>query len=90
VGIFNEFRAASLKLLIGGSMQASGPINNFALNLSRVGLELKGVCDLVKAFTDSIRRRIACKYIKSPVSKSKAKQDPVIFLGILYYLYGLY
>jgi hypothetical protein len=45
---------------------------------------------LVKAFIDNIRRRIAYKYIKLPVSKSKAKQDPIIFLGILYYLYGLY
>jgi hypothetical protein len=45
---------------------------------------------LVKAFTDGIRRRIARKYTKSPVSKSKAKQDLVIFLGILYYSYGLY
>jgi len=44
-----------------------------ALNSSRVGLELKGVYDLVKAFTDGIRRRIARKYAKSPVSKSKAK-----------------
>jgi hypothetical protein len=71
-------------------MQASGLINNFALNLSRVGLELKGVYDLVKVFTDSIRRKIARKYAKSPVSKLKTKQDPIIFLGILYYLYGLY
>ena len=71
-------------------MQAPGPINNFALNSSRVGLELKGVCDLVKAFTDGIRRRIARKYAKLPVSKSKAKQDLIIFLGILYYLYSLY
>ena len=55
-----------------------------------MGLELKGVYDLVKAFTDGIRRRIARKYAKSPVSKLKAKQDPVIFLGILYYSYGLY
>jgi hypothetical protein len=62
-----------LKLLIGGPIQAPEPINNFALNSSRVGLELKGICDLVKAFTDSIRRKIACKYTKSPVNKSKAK-----------------
>jgi hypothetical protein len=41
-------------------------------------------------FTDGIRRKIARKYAKSPVSKSKAKQDPVIFLGILYYSYGSY
>jgi hypothetical protein len=79
-----------LKLLIGGPIQAPGPINNFALNSFRVGLKLKGVYNLVKAFTDSIRRRIARKYIKSPVSKSKAKQDLIIFLGILYYSYGLY
>ena len=79
-----------LKLLIGGPIQAPEPINNFALNSSRVGLELKGVYNLVKAFTDGIRRRIARKYAKSAVSKSKAKQDLVIFLGILYYSYGLY
>jgi len=45
----DEFRAASLKLLIGGPTQASGPINNFALNSSRVGLELKGACHMTKA-----------------------------------------
>jgi hypothetical protein len=71
-------------------MQAPGPINNFALNSSRVGLELKGIYYIIKAFMDSIRRKIACKYIKSLVNKSKAKQDLIIFLGILYYLYGLY
>jgi hypothetical protein len=50
----DEFRAASLKLLIGGPMQASGPINNFALNSSRVGLELKGACHMTKALAKVI------------------------------------
>jgi hypothetical protein len=79
-----------LKLLIGPGACIGPLINNFTLNSSRVGLKLKGVYNLVKAFTDSIRKRIARKYAKLPVSKLKAKQDPIIFLDILYYLYGLY
>jgi hypothetical protein len=43
-------------------MQAPGPINNFALNSSRVGLELKEIYYIIKAFINSIRRKIARKY----------------------------
>jgi hypothetical protein len=39
---------------------------------------------------NGIRRKIARKYAKSPVSKLKAKQDLIIFLDILYYSYDLY